>query len=81
MEGHEGRLKPETAALTKTQQRQGVFCFVGVGCSAPSPCTGARSHQYQETKYPPVLGFTFLKTENIMNLFCGHVKYLGGLIF
>jgi len=37
--------RPETAPFNKNPTKAGgVFCFGGVGCSAPSPLLGARSH-------------------------------------
>ena len=55
-----GTLKPEIAPFNKNPLNAGGW-FGVVGCSAPSPCTGARSRN-QAARL--LCGITFSKTEN-----------------
>jgi len=47
--------RPETAPFNKNPTKAGgVFCFGGVGCSAPRLCMG-RAHTTNENKIPHLL--------------------------
>jgi hypothetical protein len=59
--------RPETAPFNKNPTKAGgVFCFGGVGCSAPSPLPGARSHHQLEQNTPPVVWYLSSKKEKIV---------------
>jgi len=61
MEGHEGRLKLEIAPFNKNPTKAGGYFVLLVWAVVPlRHCTGARSHQHQETKYPPVVCYQLL---------------------
>jgi len=54
--------KPEIAPFNKNPPKAGgVFCFVGVGCSAPSPLHRGTLTPTMRTKYHPCFVGLFLQ--------------------